>query len=214
MKITAINPQARDANRVSVLVDGVFSFSLDIAQVVDCGLKTGQEIDAEKLAFYKNESNFGKLYNRALEYCLLRPRSRKEVADYLFKKTRPSRDRKGELKAGFSLELTDRVLERLVTKRYIDDLKFATFWVENRLTKKGVSRRRLTSELSKKGVRSDIIQDVLAGSDRNDLSELTKIIEKKARRYDDEQKLMAYLARQGFGYEDIKQAIASRDAED
>jgi len=44
MKITDISLQARDNNRVNVSVDGVYSFSLDIAQVTDLNLKVGREL--------------------------------------------------------------------------------------------------------------------------------------------------------------------------
>jgi regulatory protein len=43
------------------------------------------------------------------------------------------------------------------------------------------------------------------------MSELQKIIAKKRSRYDDEQKFMAYLARQGFSYDDIKEALREED---
>ena len=43
------------------------------------------------------------------------------------------------------------------------------------------------------------------------MQELAKIIAKKRRRYPDEQKLAAYLAWQGFDYDDIKQALQKND---
>ena len=93
-------------------------------------------------------------------------------------------------------------------KKYIDDEKFAKFWVENRNQRKGSSIKKLKSDLFSKGVSSDIIKQVLSESNRNDEDEIQKIIAKKAKRYTDEQKLIAYLARQGFSFDEIKKAIS------
>lgn len=212
MKITNLSTQQRDPNRINVFVDDKYRFSLDVSQVVSLGVKIGREYDEQELAELEQESQFGKLYGRALEYCLMRPHSAREVRDYLWRKTRATRYRSkktGELKErpGVSQALVDRVYERLVEKAYIDDEKFTRYWVENRNQTKGMSRRKLEAELRAKGVANDIIERNLRDSLRNDTDELQKIIAKKRRRYPDEQKFMQYLARQGFSFDDIKAAL-------
>ena len=82
----------------------------------------------------------------------------------------------------------------------MDDEKFAKYYVENRFTKKGISRKRLKLELFKKGVDRSIVDSVLGEGIRNDEEEIKKIITKKRARYDDE-KLINYLVRQGFDFE-------------
>lgn len=209
MKITSISVQARNKDRVNVSVDGKYRFSLEISQVADLYIRVGKEYTDEELTKLEEESQFGKLYMRTLEYVLMRPHSQREVRDYLYRKTRDTRTKTGEIKKGYSKPLTDRVFDRLAQKGYIDDKKFATFWVENRNLRKGISGRKLTAELQAKGVDRAIIEELLAQTERTDTEELTKIIEKKRSRYDDEQKFIAYLARQGFSYDDIKQALSS-----
>lgn len=207
MKITAIGIQTRDKNRVNVSVDGKYRFSLDVFQLVDLGLKVGAEFSDEALTALEQESLFGKLYGRALEYSLMRLHSAREVRDYLYRKTRDTRTKEGNVKKGVSTELTTRAFDRLVEKGYIDDEKFARHWVENRSLRKGASKRKLSSELSAKGVERSIIERLLSESDRTDENELQKIIEKKRSKYPDNQKFMMYLARQGFSYDDIKLAL-------
>jgi len=211
MKITSISVQVRDKDRVNVSVDGKYRLSLDILQLGDLGIKIGNEYTEEEMAALEEESQFGKLYGRALEYSLMRPRSQREVKDYLYRKTRDTRTKLGTIKKGVSVQLTERVFERLHQKGYVDDEKFAMFWVENRNQRKGSSMRKLSAELSAKGVDRTIIERLLAESDRDDSTELQKIIAKKRSRYDDEQKFMAYLARQGFSYDDIKEALSQED---
>jgi len=211
MKITSISVQKRDRNRVNVSVDGKYRFSLDSYQLVELGVKTGNEYGEDELVALEQESQFGKVYGRALEYCLMRPHSIREVQQYLYKKTRPKRDKSGELRPGISPAITARVFERLIEKGYVDDNKFARFWVENRFVSKGVSKRKLRSELITKGINSTIINQLLSVTERNDSDEMKKIISKKRLHYPDNKKLTAYLARQGFNYEDIKRAIDNID---
>lgn len=208
MKITSISVQVKDKSRVNISVDGKYRFSLDVFQLVDLGVKVGLEYDESELTILEQESQFGKIYGRTLEYCLSRPHSAKEVKDYLYRKTRPTRSKDGKLKNGISPEITVRVFDRLVEKKYIDDEKFAKFWVDNRSVKKGVSAKKLKSELFAKGISSLIIGQVLNETDRNDQMELQKIITKKRSHYPDEKKLIAYLARLGFDYDDIKRALS------
>jgi DNA polymerase-3 subunit delta len=81
--ITDIRQAVKNENRVNIFVNGKYSFSLDIAQVVDLGIKKGLIITEEQLADYKKASEFGKAYQRALEWVLTRPHSERELADYL-----------------------------------------------------------------------------------------------------------------------------------
>ena len=191
LKITDIKQGVKNENRVNIYVNGKYSFSLDIAQVVDLKVKIGRELTKAELDELKRASEYGKLYQRALEWALVRPRSVKELKDYL--------KRKG---ADFS----DVVVERLVDKGYVDDGKFARYYVENRFVKKGVSERRLRLELQQKGVAREIVDEVLENSDRDDTEEIRKMIARKRAKYDDE-KLIAYLCRQGFSYDLVRELV-------
>lgn len=208
MKITAVTAQQKDKNRINIMVDGKYRFSLDIFQYADLGIRVGKEYTDEELTELEGESQFGKAYARALEYCLMRPHSAKEMKDYLYRKTRDTRTKTGDVKKGLDPHITQRVFDRLVEKGYIDDEKFARYWVENRNLTKGASSRKLTAELRSKGVSLSIIDRMLSESNRSDEDEIMKIINKKRSRYPDEQKLIQYLARQGFSFDDIKQALA------
>ena len=212
MKITDISLQARDKNRVNVSVDGKYRFSLDVFQVGELGIKIGREYTEEEISKLEDDSQFGKLYARSIEYCLMRPRAIKEVRDYLRRKTLATRRRSAKTgkiieRPGVKPEITERVLDRLIEKKYLDDEKFARFWFEQRFIKKGSSIRRLRLELVHKGIDSKIIDSLIKENIRSDSEELQKIISKKRHRYNDEQKFMQYLARQGFSYDDIKEAL-------
>lgn len=162
------------------------------------------------------ESQFGRMYARALEYSMVRPRSIKEMRDYLWRKTlsRKVKTKTGEVveRPGMSQEVTDRVLERLVDRGYVDDEKFTQFWVEYRHVRKGTSLRRLKLELAQKGVARETVDRIVSESERNDKSELEKIIAKKQARYPDRQKFIQYLMRQGFSYDDVVSAVDAAES--
>lgn len=208
LKVTAITTQVKNKSRVNVMVDGKYRLSLDVVQYADLGVRVGKEYTEDELTGLETESQFGKIYARALEYCLMRLHSAKEVRDYLYRKTRDTRTKTGGIKPGVSLAITQRVFDRLVEKGYIDDEKFARYWIENRSMTKGSSRRKLTAELRTKGIDGALIDRLLAESSRSDSDELQKIIVKKRARYPDDQKFIQYLARQGFGYDDIKESLS------
>lgn len=197
--ITDIKQGVKNLNRANIFINNQYSFSLDIAQVVEFKLKMGRELSADELVELKKASEFGKLYQRALEKALTRPHSEKEIRDYLYKKVYEKKIDKN---------CVDDIIEKLKNKKYVDDRRFAEFWVENRFVKKGVSRKRLAMELMKKGVDKDIIDEVLDG--RNDEEEILKMIARKRAKYDDE-KLIAYLCRQGFPYQLVQSLV--RDSE-
>lgn len=205
----------RNPDRVNVSIDGKYRFSLDVSQITDLNVRVGRELGNDEVAELEIESQFGKLYARALEYCLMRPHSVREVRDYLRRKTIATRykNRSGELRErlGYSPALVPRVLEKLQHKHYVDDEQFARWWFENRNVGKGTSLRKLKVELRSKGVETDIVERMIAENLRDDATELQKLIAKKRSRYADDQKLAQYLLRQGFRYDDIRLAIGLVD---
>lgn len=197
LRITELRQGVKNPDRVNVFVNGKYGFSLDIAQVVELSIKVGREISKAEFDGFKKASEFGKLYQRTLEWVLVRPRSEKETRDYLYKKIYEKKLEK---------DYIDIVISKLKNKKYIDDEKFTEWYIENRFVKKGVSVKRLKMELMKKGVAKGIIEEKLDESDRNDEAEIRKIIARKRARYDDE-KLIAYLCRQGFPYDLVREIV-------
>lgn len=196
-KITNIKQAVKNPERANVFVDGKYEFSLDVTQLLDLKLKVGQKITVEQLSEFKKISEYGKLYQRTLEWVLARPRSEKETSDYLYKKIYEKK---------LDKEYIGKIIEKLEKKTYLNDEAFAKWYVENRFVKKGISKKRLSLELAKKGISREIVERVLKDSGRDEKEEILKIIAKKRARYDDD-KLIQYLGRQGFSYELAKDLV-------
>ena len=238
MKITDIRQAQKNLNRVNVFINEQYAFSLDIAQVVELDVKVGKVLTEDELAKCKKASEFGKAYQRALEWALLRPRSVRELKDYLARRAwrlgaeqkrkewqkerevaelvasgesvdeekleKKLRHREARARIEQKYDFTDLIVERLTSRGYVDDLRFAEYYVENRFVKKGISRRRLEIELMKKGIDRNIIDEVIGA--RDDGEEIKKIIAKKYGKYD-EDKLIQYLCRQGFDYQLVQSLV-------
>ena len=125
----------------------------------------------------------------------IRQRSTKEIRDYLWRKQ-------------YEPEIAERVMERLEQKGYLRDQQFAKSWVQSRSLTKPMSRRRLSQELSQKGIKDEAKSVALADFDEE--AALRQIIEKKGRlsRFrNDKQKFIQYLARQGFSFDLIQSCL-------
>ena len=225
-RVTDIRPSVHHENRVNIYLDSKFSFSLDLSQVVDNKIRVGRRLDSREVEELKRASAFGLLYQRTLEWVLTRPRSIKETRDYL--RIRKSRRHLDNIRRAKNAELTpierrerhlpsrplpeildediEAVIARLIERGYLDDEKFARYFLENRNQTKGTSLLRLRQELTQKGVSSNIIENALADAPRNDREEIEKIIAKKRAKYDDNH-LKMYLLRRGFSYDLIQDVL-------
>lgn len=203
MNITAIKQQERLKSRYSIYVDDKYAFSLSADALLGQQLHNGQEIDEQQLKAYKKLSADDKAYGLALAYVARRMRSRWEITDYFRRK-------------GYEAALGEQILTKLERLGLVDDQKFAEAWVRNRRLLKPVSKRRLVQELKQKRLAEDIIDQALQEDETDERTVLRELIARKRRqtKYQDNLKLMQYLARQGFGYDDIKSALASEEDED
>jgi regulatory protein len=196
MKITSIKQQAKNHQRYSIFVEESYAFSLGEAALLDSKVYKGQEINEEELKELKTKSTDDKLYIQTLNYVSRYNKTKWEVSQYLKRKTE-------------SPALIELILNKLSILGLIDDFKFAKTYTSNRLRLRPTSRRKIQYELIKKHVEKVAIDQAMANIEVPESSSLNSLIEKKRlqTKYQDSTKLMQYLARQGFNYEDIKQAI-------
>ena len=222
VKITKIQQQVKRPDRYSIYIDEKYVFSLHEYQLASSGLRIGKELTKNEVEEFAYESQFGKAYERSLNYVMIRPRSEKEIKDYLIrtymypkpksyliKKTGERVFKKVEVDKVKTQELIERVMSRLTDKGYINDEAFTKAWIQSRQMHKKPSKRKLEQELYAKGIDSKIIATLLQNENISEKDNLQQLIEKKRKlaRYQDDQKLIHYLLRQGFNYEDIKMVL-------
>lgn len=203
MKVTDIKQQIKRSGRYSIYFDEKYLFSLSEPELMQSGIRVGKEYSAEELEKLQQTAIIDKAYMRALDFLSRRMRSEWELRDYLRRKD-------------YDSPTVDIILNKLSEYNYIDDKKFAAAWVENRRLLKPTSLRRLRQELTQKHVSREIVNEVLAEDLGDEQGALKQMIEKKQAksRYKDQQKLIAYLLRQGFNYSDIKQVLGQQFEEE
>jgi len=116
--VTSIKPQ-KNNKRVNIYLDYEFAFGLDLENFVKFHLKVDQELDEKQINKIVKEAEFQKILDKLLMFATLRPRSEKEVKDYLKRKKSPE-------------SITEELFKRLNSLELIDDTKFARWWVEQR----------------------------------------------------------------------------------
>ncbi|MCL5438531.1 MAG: RecX family transcriptional regulator [Patescibacteria group bacterium] len=158
--------------------------------------------------------DFGKFYNRALRFLSFRPRSEKEISDYLKKKSCKAGSKKSSEEINRSV--IEKIIQKLKEQRFLNDEEFARWWIEQRTEFKPRSLRLIKIELKQKGINNEIIESQIVDSKLqvpNDLQSARKLVEKQMRKYRNlpkekvYQKLFRFLASKGFDYETIKEAI-------
>jgi regulatory protein len=196
-KITAIEPQKHDPDRVNIHLDGNYAFGL--TRITATWLKIGQELSDDKIASLQAEDGRERAYQQAMLFLSYRARSESEIRQNLGKHEFPQ-------------DVIEQTLERLRENQLADDNQFARAWVENRNTFRPRSRRALQMELRQKGLSDETSQSALEGLDEEALAYEAGL--KKARRLQSEEwsefrkKLSEHLARRGFPYSVIASVVS------
>jgi regulatory protein len=196
MKITAIKQQVKRSDRYSIYVDEAYSFSLSEGALLKSGIASGQELSADEVTSFKQLSSDDKVYNQALRYVAMRARTVWELKSYL------SRKEVAEARA-------EQIIQQFQELGLLNDAAYAVSFVRDRQLLKPSSKRKIMLELKRKHIAEVHIQEALAENKQDDTENVAQVVAKLRRqgKYQDDTKLMNYLARQGFGYGDIKRAL-------
>lgn len=145
--------------------------------------------------------NFDKFYNKALYFLSFRPRSEKELRDYL-KKNKVD-------------DLTsEKIINSLKNNKFLNDEEFAKWFKQQRTLIKPKATTVIKMELKQKGITEEIISEIFKDETESDLEKAKKLAEKRITRYlglHDKRKVYEkmgrYLASKGFNYDVIKEVI-------
>lgn len=210
-QITAITPQKKKISRQNVFLDGHFAFGVEDESLIKHNLKVGQNLTQEQIKEIVKEDKLGNLVNKSLNFLSYRPRSQKEVEDYLAKKIALAEEIKFNQAQASSL--IPEVISKLKKYKYINDYDFAKWWLESRLKSNPKGPRLIEMELMKKNIDRQVIEKVL-GNFPNQRTAAIKSIQKKIPRWQKlpalqfKKKIYMHLAARGFETETIQETIA------
>ena len=193
MKITKLEVQKNDKNRVNLYVDDEFYSGIPAELVYLEHLKTGLEIDEKDLKKIIFENEKSKAMSRVTKYIGSSLKTQKQIRDYLRKKE-------------YSEDTIKFVMSKLVEYNYIDDQKYAQAYVLTYGKKYG--KLKLKSQLKVKGVSEEIIECVLEVNKVDSIESVaSKYLKNKVMSYEVSQKLFRFLYSRGYEFDEINPYI-------
>jgi regulatory protein len=198
-KVTAIKAgKDPKRQRSNIFLEGKFAFSLDNEVIFKEGLCVGRDLSASEVNALSGADCFQICLNAAFRFLSYRPRSEAEIRERLRRR-------------GYEDEDVEKVVSHLKSINLVDDASFAQFWKDNRNTFKPRGRRMLGLELRRKGVESEVIQEVVEDIDDGDNAYRAAIGKARTLPVADYQvfhrRLSGYLQRRGFNYAVINNIV-------
>lgn len=197
--MTVTNIEAVTKTRYKVYVDEQFTFVLYKGELSRYHVAVGEEIPEEIYKEIYQEVIVKRAKLRALH--LLNDMGRTEAQ--LRQKLKQS---------DYTEEVIEEAIRYVKSFGYVNDAEYARNFIINRKEKK--SRKELYLLLVQKGLNAELLDQVFEESydDNSSIEAIEAIMKKK--RYNPEtatnaetQKILAYLTRKGFQYEDIRQVL-------
>ena len=199
MVVTAIKQSS--PGRFTVAFDSSETLLSTLDVVTDARLYAGMELDEEAFEELKRSSSKALDRQKALEMLSRRPYSRRELKDKL-------------LRSGKDEQRAEDCVAWLAERGFLDDGEYAGA-VARHYTAKGYGTGRVKSELRRRGIGRELMDETLSELPEN-TEKLDAFI---ARRLDDPsdrdsvRKLSAALFRRGYSWEEIRAALRRFNSE-
>lgn len=124
------------------------------------------EINQELLDKINIENNYQLAYNISVKYIMVRLRSINEIKVYLTKK-------------GYSKDVIDKVIEKLIKNKLLDDEIFTKAYINDKLNFTNVGKYKLINELTTKmKVDNSVVYNVLESYEEVWIDRIDKLINK------------------------------------
>lgn len=198
MKITA---KQGKGTKIHIHIDGEYLLTVDEDFWFSSGYVSGDEIDDGGLVAFKEAAGSRLAFNSAMFSLDMRDHSEKEIRQKLSHK--------------YDEQSVDTAVEKLLDLGLVNDRRYAELLTRELFERKKYGKNRVKSELFRKGISSDIINEVLEEyeneNEPDNVQTIVDIIRKKYyNKLNDEksrQKVVAALVRLGYSFSDIRQAM-------
>jgi regulatory protein len=203
MVITKIEKQKKNKERYNISIDGEFAFGLYEDSLVKYGLRSGDELTAEKIKEMQEYDEFG--YGKKVAYSFLayKQRSKKELIKKL------------KLKK-ISDASIEKIVELLEKQKYLNDELFAGNFIEDKLNSRPIGKRLAKLKLSEKGIDKEVIEETLNKiySEDKEAEYAERVLEKYVKKVkykdaaDKKNKCYRYLISKGFDFDTVKKVLS------
>lgn len=198
MKITA---KQGKGTKIHISIDGEYLLTVDEDFWFLSGYVSGDEIDDGDLAAFKEAAGSRLAFNSAMFSLDMRDHSEKEIRQKLIRK--------------YDAQSVDSAVEKLIGLGLINDRRYAELLTRELFERKKFGKNRVKSELYRRGIAAEIINEVIeAYEEDNDSDNVEKIVDIIRKKYYNKlideksrQKVVAALVRLGYSFSDIRQAM-------
>ena len=194
-KITNIEEQKRNKDRVNIYVDNDYAFSLSKEILIKERIKVNDVINREMLEKVSKEDTFMKCKNSALRIIERAIKTEKEIREKLVLKE-------------YDDEAIERTIKFLREYNFINDESYARMYVRDK--SKGQGKNKIKYSLIRKGLDEEVILDEISKIDDEEEEEIAYEMALKkynilSKRESDDyklsQKLYRFLISKGYGYD-------------
>ncbi len=200
LKITKLEPQKRNNNRISIYINDEFALGVHKNIIYKLHIEEGKIIDKEYFEKIIKAKEQKKANDYAVKLLSYRQRSQKEIEDKMKQKE-------------YDTEIIDKTLNWLKKYDLINDEEFAKEYILSKAKKYGSKRIKL--ELARKGIDEKVMQTVLEEEVSPDTEYHIALegAQKKMKSYEGQEKnaiyrkLAGYLQRRGFSYDIISKVL-------
>lgn len=200
-KITKIEVQKRNKERVNVYIDNVYAFSIYSELVYRENLRVNSEIDEEKILSLAKKENVSKCKETALKIIERSYKTEKEMQKKLMEK-------------GYDFDSIEIVINFLKEYNFINDSNYVKMYIKDRISTQG--KQKIKYSLIRKGISVEIIDEFINKIESDDEKvvaiEMAKkkyktLIKRENDRFKLWNKLCRYLVGRGYDYSISKEVV-------
>ena len=198
--INAIIPVKRNNRKFDLIISSVANLRVSIDTIVKYDLKEGlvlSEVDLDTIMSFDQIQN---LKDMILNYLSYRSRSKNEILLHFLKK-------------GFQRKNIEFVIEELESKGYVNDEEFAKTYASNLIEVKLLGINAVMNKFHKHNINRELVNKIVFEVyEKNPPKDLIKkILNKKFQLINEDffknQRIINYLKRKGFLWEEIVEAL-------
>lgn len=206
--------QKKNPKRVNIFLDGEFAFGISVETKFIKKLEVGKSLTDSQVGKLIEQDQICNLLNKSFKFLSYRPRSEKEVRDYLLGKGKLNGIKKSNQESEQYEKSVEEVINKLKKLKQVDDKEFANWLLWQRKKFRQWGDRLIKMELLQKGIDKDLVDKLLSESEGVSEEDLAlKAAEKKIRTFrnlDGKEfkiKLDQFLSRKGFDWDIIKKVV-------
>lgn len=203
-KVTKIELQKKNKNRVNVYLDGEYAFSCSTELIYTEKINMGDKLDLQKLKRLIEEDDYIKCKNDSLNVLEKTYKTENEIRNKLVVK-------------GYEEATINKVMAFLKEYNFLDDSKFCDLYIKEKLRTQ--SRNKIKYDLIRRGIEErlvkeklETVKDIQENVEESSIFELARkkyeIVKKneadKRKQY---KKMSEFLLRKGYSWEDVKKVL-------